>query len=71
MSSRNIAVRKDVYDALQREKRPSESFTKTLLRLLSQRGPLDDLVGTWSERAPAAEHRLLASARLPQREDRR
>jgi len=63
MSSRNIAVRKDVYDALQREKRPNESFTKALLRLLNQRGPLDDLVGAWLPKAPPSEHRVLASSR--------
>lgn len=63
MSSRNIAVRKDVYDALLREKRPNESFTKALLRLLNQRGPLDDLVAAWPRKAPPSEHRLLAAAR--------
>ncbi len=50
MSSRNIAVRKDVYDALRKERRPKESFTRVLLRLLSQRGPLDDLEGSWSSK---------------------
>jgi predicted CopG family antitoxin len=47
MPSRNIAVRKDVYDALRKEGRPQESFTKVLLRLLNQRGPLRDLSGAW------------------------
>lgn len=65
MSSRNIAVRKDVYEALEREKRPGESFTKALLRLLNQRGPLDDVVGTWPEHVPPTERRLLQAWRGP------
>ncbi|HLY76724.1 MAG TPA: antitoxin VapB family protein [Thermoplasmata archaeon] len=48
MPSRNIAVQKDVYDALEREKRPRESFTKLFVRLLHQRGPLEELSGSWS-----------------------
>lgn len=60
MSSRNIAVQKGVYDALVREKRGSESFTKVLGRLLSQRGPLDDLVGVWPQRTPTIERRMMS-----------
>ncbi|MCI4353708.1 MAG: antitoxin VapB family protein [Thermoplasmata archaeon] len=55
MPSRNIAVRKDVYDALQREKRPGESFTKLLVRLLHQRGPLEELSGSWAQVARTAQ----------------
>ncbi len=47
MPSRNVAVRKDVYEALRREKRPGESFTKLFVRLLNQRGPLEELAGIW------------------------
>ncbi len=54
MSSRNIAVRKDVYQALDHLKRPGESFTKVLTRLLQQRGPLEDLSGAWGRSAAAA-----------------
>jgi predicted CopG family antitoxin len=57
MSSRNIAVRKDVYDALRKELRPQESFTKLLLRLLHQRGPLHELSGAWKKGAPRGEQR--------------
>jgi Putative antitoxin len=57
MSSRNVAVRKDVYDALQREKRPDESFTQLFLRLLNQRGPLDELRGSWPKSPTAPESR--------------
>lgn len=47
MTSRNVAVRKDVYDALDREKRGRESFTQVLLRLLNQKGPLEEIFGSW------------------------
>jgi predicted CopG family antitoxin len=47
MSSRNVAIRKDVYDALRKEKRPQESFTRLFLRLLNQKAPLDQAVGAW------------------------
>ena len=57
MSSRNIAVRKDVYDALRRDRRPGESFTRVLLRLLTQRGPLEELGGAWGGRPDRRELR--------------
>jgi predicted CopG family antitoxin len=55
MPSHNVAVRKDVYLALEKEKRPGESFTKLFIRLLQQRGPLEDLSGTWSYGGKAAQ----------------
>ncbi len=63
MSSRNVAVRKDVYDALRREKRPNESFTRLFLRLLSQRGPLEDVVGAWGARPLPGETQALRRMR--------
>jgi len=60
MPSHNIAVRKDVYDALQREKRPGESFTKLFVRLLHQRGPLEELSGSWSGVARTAQRQWKA-----------
>jgi predicted CopG family antitoxin len=47
MSSKNVALQKAVYDALIREKRSGESFTKLLARLMSQREAADDLWGAW------------------------
>jgi predicted CopG family antitoxin len=55
MPSHNIAVRKDVYQALEREKRPGESFTKLFIRLLHQKGPLEELSGSWSHAARSAQ----------------
>ena len=50
-----MAVRKDVYDALRREKRPGESFTQLFLRLLNQRGPLEELRGRWPSAKPSTD----------------
>ena len=63
MSSRNVAVRKDVYDALRRECRPGESFTKLFVRLLHQKGPLVELNGSWGRASPAADARALRALR--------
>jgi predicted CopG family antitoxin len=63
MSSRNVAIRKDVYDALNRERRPGESFTKLFLRLLHQRGPLEELIGGWEGQRSTDLMRRLAQAR--------
>ena len=57
MPSHNVAVRKDVYDALRKEKRPNESFTQLFVRLLNQRGPMDDLEGAWPRRDRAQDLR--------------
>lgn len=56
MPSHNVAVRNDVYRALEREKRPGESFSKLFLRLLDQRGPLEELAGAWGG-SPASAQR--------------
>jgi predicted CopG family antitoxin len=60
MPSHNIAVRHDVYGALEREKRPGESFTKLFIRLLQQRGPLEELSGSWSTAARTAQRQWKA-----------
>jgi predicted CopG family antitoxin len=57
MPSHNVAIRKDVYEALRKEKRTHESFTQLFLRLLNQRGPLDDIEGAWPRRDPAKDAR--------------
>ncbi|MCI4340522.1 MAG: antitoxin VapB family protein [Thermoplasmata archaeon] len=63
MSSQNVAVRRDVYEALRHEKRPRESFTQLFLRLLNQRGPLDELHGAWAKAPTAAETRAYGALR--------
>ena len=63
MSSRNIAVRKDIYEALRRERRPQESFTKLLIRLMGQRGPLEELEGVWGRRSSSPDRSALGRLR--------
>lgn len=63
MGSRNIAVQRAVYDALEREKRTGESFTSVLRRLLEQRRTVDDLWGAWKGRSWRAERGQLARLR--------
>ena len=63
MASRNIAVQKMVYDALDREKRSGESFTSVLRRLLEQRRSLDDLWGSWGSRGAKSDRARLRRLR--------
>ena len=60
MSSRNIAVQEVVYDALMKEKRPGESFTALLRRLLDQRGGVEELSGVWGAAGRQSLERLRA-----------
>jgi predicted CopG family antitoxin len=40
-------VQRTVYEALKKEKRAGESFTSLFVRLLNQRGSLDEVRGAW------------------------
>ena len=65
MPSRNIAVQRAVYEALDREKRAGESFTSVLRRLLEQRRGIEDVWGAWGPhggRADRARFRQLRAA---------
>lgn len=62
MPSRNIAVQKAVYDALVKEKRPGESFTSVIRRLLNQSGGLEELSGAWGS-ADRRSHAVLRGLR--------
>jgi len=63
MPSRNIAVQKTVYEALEREKRAGESFTSVVRRLLAQRRSLEDLLGSWGGRGAKADRARLRQLR--------
>lgn len=63
MSSKNVAIQKEVYDALAREKRRGESFTDLLVRLLNQRGTVDEVRGMWGPRGATEDLRRLARLR--------
>ncbi|HTT73331.1 MAG TPA: antitoxin VapB family protein [Thermoplasmata archaeon] len=67
MSSRNVAVQQAVYDALDREKRPGESFTALFRRLLDQREGLEELSGAWGSGGRAAARAALRALRAPPR----
>ena len=47
MASRNISISEEAYDALVREKKNSESFTQTILRITQKTGKLTDSFGAW------------------------
>lgn len=47
LTSKNISITEEAYDALEREKRKDESFTEAILRLTRKRGKLSDCFGTW------------------------
>lgn len=50
MTSKNISVRKDIYDRLKSERRPGESFADVIDRLLSKEvPPLTKYAGVISE----------------------
>lgn len=61
MASKNIAIRKDVYDSLRREQRSGESFSKLLARLIQQGGSPVEVGGSWPTAGLAHwQRRLLA-----------
>jgi hypothetical protein len=53
----------DVYDALRKERRPQESFTKLFLRLMSQKTPIEQTVGAWGRFDRRRAGRLLHELR--------
>ncbi len=64
MSSRNIAVQRAVYEALEREKRSGESFTSVLRRLLEHQRGLEELAGAWAARPSRADRSRLRRLRV-------
>ncbi|HXW67951.1 MAG TPA: antitoxin VapB family protein [Thermoplasmata archaeon] len=63
MSSKNVAIQRTIYDALEREKRRGESFTELFARLLHQPGTLEELRGAWGVGGAAEDQRRLARLR--------
>jgi len=47
LTSKNISITEEAYEALQREKASGESFTEAILRLTRKRGKLSDCFGSW------------------------
>lgn len=72
MPSRNVAIQKSVYDALDRERRPGESFSKLFVRFLHEKGPMEELIGAWGPSEAGHDARFLSRIRgvAPSRRDR-
>lgn len=47
MTTKNISITIEAYEALQRQRRKKESFTEAILRLTRSRGKLADVFGSW------------------------
>jgi predicted CopG family antitoxin len=47
MASKNISITEEAYNALLHEKKNSESFTQTILRITKKMGKLSDSFGAW------------------------
>lgn len=47
MTTKNISVKEEAYNALLHEKKNNESFTETILRITKKSGKLEDCFGTW------------------------
>lgn len=44
---KTIAIMNEVYEELVRRKRPNESFSKELMRIIGERRPITDFAGVW------------------------
>jgi predicted CopG family antitoxin len=67
MASHNVAVQREVFEALRKEKRVGESFTALFARLLSQGGALEEVCGSWGKGPLSWELRELGRVRAARR----
>ncbi len=49
MRMKTITISSVAYEALVREKRPGESFSDVILRLIRESGDLMELAGSWKD----------------------
>ena len=49
MTSKTISVTEEVYDMLAEEKLPGESFSKTIVRIIKNKGKITDCAGLWEK----------------------
>ena len=60
---KTITISIEAYNALLREKRPGESFSDVILRLIKSRGDVMDLAGAWSDVTDEAVEDILRGIR--------
>jgi len=58
MASRNVALRMEAYRALDRERRPGESFSDAVLRLASNRKSLSEIIASFEPLGATASAEL-------------
>lgn len=63
MSSKNIAITKDLYDVLSRNKVGDESFTDVIYRIMDERKRPSRFFGAWADLSPE-EERTLEESRM-------
>ena len=52
MAIKTISLSEEVYELLVKEKRPEESFSDTVKRIIGRTRPLRDFAGAWKEMPP-------------------
>jgi len=67
---KNVALRREAVDLLDREKRPGESYSDVVLRLAKGRSPLLDLVESLRRLPPVKDHDLDRRIRALRRKER-
>ena len=58
MATKTLTIMDDVYDKLKTLKRPEESFSDELRRLVPSKGSLLDVVGLWKDVDEAEANRM-------------
>ncbi|MCD6357192.1 MAG: antitoxin VapB family protein, partial [Thermoproteales archaeon] len=66
---KRITISLKAYEALLREKRPGESFSDVILRLVERCGDLMDLAGAWRDVGDEEAEELLKSLREAWRDE--
>jgi len=56
MATKPVALDTEAYDILKRQKKPGESFSEVIKRVMVPRRPLTDFIGIWKD-MPEAEFR--------------
>jgi len=63
MTVKTITISLEAYNALLKEKKPGESFSDVILRLVRNRGDIMELAGAWSDLSDEEVERFLEGTR--------